>query len=104
MKTGDKFTAVINGDRCEGLITISTDGDRIWLCQNIHEGDRCQNRHGYNYSWVLNNEKDSLRNTVDPRADGLWIRDSSSVKYLFIFSQTRTSRIENHYGIKIKEA
>lgn len=50
--SGTKVTCSIMGDFIkDAVIHIDSDGC-VYLCQNKHEGLKCENRHGYKFSWV----------------------------------------------------
>jgi len=56
VKSGDKFTAVIGTERpvnCKGVVHKSPSGT-IWLCQNEKDGGSSPDKHGYKYSWFIN--------------------------------------------------
>ena len=48
---GAKFSAIICNSYCEG--TIQKEDGNIYLCQNVCPGASCDNKLGYNYSYVL---------------------------------------------------
>jgi len=49
IKSGQKFKAVINDTDVEGKISI--EDDVLYLCQDSEDGEGCENKHGYRYSW-----------------------------------------------------
>lgn len=58
--TGDKFTAIVSNyyfligeQHIEGEIEV--ENNLIYLCTNSIKGVRYQNKHGYKYSWALDN-------------------------------------------------
>lgn len=53
VKSGDRFTAKIEGVKCEGKIHIGKNA--IYLCQNMKDGDNSPNKQGYPYSWNIGN-------------------------------------------------
>ena len=65
LKTGDKFTAIINDISCEGVIVVDIDENDLYLCTNNKEmeGAVYELPTGYKYSWVLDyNVRDVLIN------------------------------------------
>ena len=48
---GLKFSGNISGSFCEGVITV--EDDRFFLCQNVMDGGRADDRKGYKYSWSV---------------------------------------------------
>ena len=60
IKDGDKFTGVINTFECSGKISIES--DKIYFCTNDPglNGSNSWNKHGYNYSWVFDNDVTSI--------------------------------------------
>ena len=60
IKDGDEFTGVIKEVECSGKISIES--DKIYFCTNhpLLCGTDASNKHGYNYSWVLDNTVTSI--------------------------------------------
>lgn len=52
-KTGQRFTAKIQGTPVEGKIYV-VEQDDVYLCQNKMKGVVAPDRLGYNYSWCCN--------------------------------------------------
>ena len=76
VKSGDRFTAEIQGVKCEGK--INKEKKKIYLCQNEKSGDLCSKRFGYKFSWtILDGSSDQLK---------LWNIDVTNLK---IISQTK---------------
>jgi hypothetical protein len=48
---GKGFSATISGHVCEGKIRV--ENGRVYLCQNHKNGDGCDNRYGFKYSWNI---------------------------------------------------
>lgn len=94
IKTGDKFTANIEGKYCEGLITIQ--GDRIYLCQNSHQGSIADNLNGYRYSWAIRNSPDFVTKNIMGEYT-VHIKNTLSVSNLVVYIKDRSSRIEALY-------
>jgi len=46
---GQRFEGIVRGKPCKGKITIQE--DRVFLCQDVVEGSRCNRRHGYSNSY-----------------------------------------------------
>lgn len=54
-KSGDEFTAKIDGIAIKGVIHIDLHStDKLWLCHNSNkaDGDTSPNKHGFKYSWA----------------------------------------------------
>jgi len=51
IKVGTHFTAFIENEIATG--EIQKNGIIIYLCQNTLDGQRCNNRLGYKYSWTI---------------------------------------------------
>lgn len=49
---GRKFSAKIRGTYAEGRIRVE-DG-RVYLCQNVRDGDNCDDKLGFSFSWHVN--------------------------------------------------
>ena len=47
---GREFTANIEGTQVVGVVTI--EDDRVYLCQNEKQGASCNDKQGYEYSWI----------------------------------------------------
>ena len=60
VKDGDRFDGVINNIECSGKISVES--DEIYFCTNhaVLNGSDSLNKHGYNYSWVLDNVVTSI--------------------------------------------
>lgn len=52
--TGSKFIGNILGSKCNGRIFKDKINNEIFLCQNIEDGERCDNTLGYKYSYCIN--------------------------------------------------
>ena len=50
-KDGASFTATIQGDICEGKISV--EDNEVYLCQNVADGLDCHDKKGYKYSWSI---------------------------------------------------
>lgn len=48
---GKKFKAKINGELCEGVISVYC--SKVYLCQDVKCGEGCPDKKGYKYSWVV---------------------------------------------------
>lgn len=48
---GKRFACKINGTEVSGRITVE-EGE-VYLCQNEQEGNNCENKRGYKYSWSV---------------------------------------------------
>lgn len=48
---GKRFTALIDGERTEGVVTV--ENGNIYLCQNNYDGIPCNDLQGYEYSLCL---------------------------------------------------
>ena len=48
---GKRFACKINGTEVSGMITVE-EGE-VYLCQNEREGNDCENKRGYKYSWAV---------------------------------------------------
>lgn len=46
---GKRFACKINGTEVIGRITVEE--GKVYLCQNEREGNDCENKRGYRYSW-----------------------------------------------------
>lgn len=54
VKAGDKFIATIGGVKdVNGVIQI--ENEVVYLCQDLCEGEDCEDKLGYKYSWVICN-------------------------------------------------
>lgn len=53
VKSGDYFTAIISGQKSIGK--IQKKGDKIYLCQDNRDGENCDNKFGFRYSWTIGN-------------------------------------------------
>lgn len=51
VKSGDKYTATIDGTDVEGKIQIES--GIIYLCQNELDGHECEHKLGYTFSWRI---------------------------------------------------
>jgi hypothetical protein len=49
VKTGQKFSATIDGKFCYGQISIYY--GNVYFCQSVANGDDCQDKLGYPHSW-----------------------------------------------------
>jgi len=47
-----KFSAIIDDDYCEGIISV--EHEIVFLCQNKIDGEDCDDKKGYNYSFNIN--------------------------------------------------
>jgi hypothetical protein len=92
VKSGDRFTARIEGVICSGKIRKNNNG-RLHLCQNKKDGDGILDKHGYKYSWsILEGTLDQLRYT--------WI----NVTNLKIISQNKTKPMAKKKAPKKKSS
>lgn len=64
MKSGQKFKALIDNIDVEGKISIEY--GVIYLCQNSIEGEYCENKYGYRYSWQHDEQVSSFQ-VFDPK-------------------------------------
>ena len=48
---GKWFTAVIEGSKARGQVWI--ENGTFFLCQNTHDGQDANNKHGYDFSWTV---------------------------------------------------
>lgn len=48
---GLKFSGNVKGPFCEGVITV--EDNTFYLCQNVMDGGRADDRKGYKYSWAV---------------------------------------------------
>lgn len=48
---GKRFACKINGTEVSGMITV--EHNEVYLCQNEREGNGCENKRGYKYSWSV---------------------------------------------------
>lgn len=57
-----KFSATMDGTYCEGIISVE---DYVYLCQDYKNGDICNDKKGYKYSWnVLFGTKKNLKDNI----------------------------------------
>lgn len=56
VKSGYYFTCSLNKNKCSGI--IEKKGTKIFLCQDYHNGDKANDKHGYRYSWTIGNGSD----------------------------------------------
>lgn len=63
---GRPFRCKIDGTQCEGRITV--EDDRVFLCQDEMDGDDCEDKQGFSYSWhITESQKDILDNKSNPQ-------------------------------------
>jgi len=76
-KEGQLFSAIIYERQCNGQIQI--ENGKVFLCQNKIEGDNCNSKLGYKYSWVL--PKPDKHNNINPsgeHVEGLKLTENPS--------------------------
>lgn len=52
-KHGYSFSCKIEGEYCEGVISVNRSPNKVYLCQNEKNGDLTSDRFGYSYSWIV---------------------------------------------------
>lgn len=62
---GTKFKAKIDEVECEGR--IQKEDGKIYLCQNVEDGNECNNTLGFDYSWSI--EQGSLVNLTENQVE-----------------------------------
>lgn len=60
---GRSFTAKINGTHTSGKIQV--EDDTVYLCQNSENGDDCDDKLGYSYSWNVQSGDNYHLNNAD---------------------------------------
>lgn len=59
---GRKFSAKIEGTYAEGLIRV--ENGVVYLCQNVKDGDACDDKLGFSFSWQVDKgSRDDLEST-----------------------------------------
>ena len=72
LKTGDTFTATIDGTKTRGVVHKSLSG--IYLCQNEVSGALSPNKHGYKHSFYIGADKKGVLDFGRENVTGFKVR------------------------------
>lgn len=57
---GKRVTCEIEGDKIDDA-KIAVEGDEVFICQNVKNGDNANNKLGYYYSWSISDKGDEYK-------------------------------------------